>query len=430
MNYLVRISKKNYIRYLPYLMLLGAVFLIVFREFNLFISPRFWAEEGSVYFLYSLTHSWYETLLFSYAGYYSFISNFSTMLAARVVPLDYAPFVTLLISLIVQLLPIGIIVFSKAELWKSSGRKIIGVLIILFTMLSGESWLNTVNSQFYLAMAAFLILIEHGTVISYTKKWIYRILLVLAGLSGLVSCFLTPVYILSTIVERTREKIIHSAILLLTTLIQLWVIFFVFGYHDAFQGRFEGFDALLLTPFMFLRTMILPVFGPTFTDYSVQNFIFSYFGGALLALVTALVILFILYLLSFRLSLKEKIIYLGSYLLISVLSILSLLGNSLEYLPSSFFGARYFFVSSVVFLILLFRNVVYDLDKKKKLFPNLSVFLLSLALVAGLIYYQHSLIYRSDWPEWREQVALWRSGSQEFVEIWPPGWSIELPDMK
>ena len=41
--------------------------VMVFRQPQYFISPRFWAEEGAVYFEYALHNSWYRTL-FAHSG--------------------------------------------------------------------------------------------------------------------------------------------------------------------------------------------------------------------------------------------------------------------------------------------------------------------------------------------------------------------------
>lgn len=72
--------------------LIIAIALIILRHFDFFINPRFWAEEGSVYFLNAYIHG-FSSLWFGHQGYFSIIPNISTYLAT-LVPLEYAPIVT------------------------------------------------------------------------------------------------------------------------------------------------------------------------------------------------------------------------------------------------------------------------------------------------------------------------------------------------
>jgi len=115
-------STKNFIKTI--INILCAILLIVIRDVRYFTNPRFWAEEGTLHFAYSYNHPWYQALIHPQVGYLNFYPNLATVLAT-LVPLEFAPLVTTLAALLVQLIPIVIILLSSSMLWKGWLRKII-----------------------------------------------------------------------------------------------------------------------------------------------------------------------------------------------------------------------------------------------------------------------------------------------------------------
>ncbi|HET8706541.1 MAG TPA: hypothetical protein VFM46_09595, partial [Pseudomonadales bacterium] len=68
------------------------------RRPELFSHPRFWAEEGSVYFANAWHFVWYEVLFEPHLGYLSFFNNLAALIATTV-PLKHAPLVTTIAAL-------------------------------------------------------------------------------------------------------------------------------------------------------------------------------------------------------------------------------------------------------------------------------------------------------------------------------------------
>jgi hypothetical protein len=134
------------------LLLLASTLVIVLRAPALFLEPRFWAEEGAIYFSYAFRRPWYEVLFAPHLGYYALYPHLASLVATRTVELADAPLVTTSMALLAQLIPVTLILWSKAELWLGPARKIIGILIVIFTLSSGEIWLNSINSQFFFAL--------------------------------------------------------------------------------------------------------------------------------------------------------------------------------------------------------------------------------------------------------------------------------------
>jgi len=119
-------------------LLFACMVLIIGREPRFFVSPRFWAEEGSRYFAYAYAHGWYDALAHAELGYIALWPNLATTVAANVVPLEHAPLVTTLFAAVVQIIPIMLIVWSKGAFWNGLGTKMLGCFAVVFAPLSQE----------------------------------------------------------------------------------------------------------------------------------------------------------------------------------------------------------------------------------------------------------------------------------------------------
>jgi len=205
----------------PFVILLGILFLVYLRAPNLLIHPRLWAEEGSVFLQYAYQYPWHITILSPHQGYYSFLTNFVSLFA-RVVPLQYAPFITTYTALVIQMIPYVIILWGKSCLWNNPMRKIIGCMIVLLSpAATGEVWLNTTNVHFHLCVISFLILLEPVDNISRVRRTLYRVLLLIGGLTSVPSVFLLPLFVISALQERKRERLMQAGLLFLCLFLQI-----------------------------------------------------------------------------------------------------------------------------------------------------------------------------------------------------------------
>ncbi len=187
--------------------------VIVWRAPGLFTEPRLWAEEGTRYFrsayAYAESPQWYRSLFQVQRGYFALWPNLAATAAANLVPLEEAPRVTTALALLIQLAAVAILLWSESELWSHRGIKTLGVLAMIFAPLSGEIWLNTINSQFVLALIGFLILHANARQ-SQRLRWLFQALLGIAGLTGIVSILLTPLFVFKALKEKSRERAIQA----------------------------------------------------------------------------------------------------------------------------------------------------------------------------------------------------------------------------
>lgn len=155
---------------------LGIILAIIYRSPELFIQPRFWAEEAPTYFKYAYENSFLDGLFMvvggGEAGYLLLLGNISAVLAT-LVPLKYAPFVTTYFSLFIYLIPFIIILWGNSYVWDTPLKKILAVLIVLFSpsVSTPEVWLNMVNSQVYCGIISLCILFEKDDI--STKQTIF-----------------------------------------------------------------------------------------------------------------------------------------------------------------------------------------------------------------------------------------------------------------
>ncbi|MBW2287805.1 MAG: hypothetical protein JRG90_08265, partial [Deltaproteobacteria bacterium] len=109
-------------------------------------------------------------------------------------------------------------------------------IVVLAPSISGEAWLTSLQSHVFLGLASLLILLENIDAIATARRWSYRILLLVGGLSGPYTAFLQPLFAVRAFIERGREQIIHAAIVTLAFLVQVLVFWNFFVATPAVHG--------------------------------------------------------------------------------------------------------------------------------------------------------------------------------------------------
>ena len=199
---------------------LAGVWAIAGRAPTLLVEPRLWAEEGTRYLSYALSHNWVQSLLQVQHGYYAIWPNLAVTLAANFVPLISMPLVTTGFALFAQVAPLALILWGQSHLWPNLPVRLVGMTLYLLAPVAGEVWLNSINSQFFFSVVAVLILNENAAAPNTIRRWLYYVLLVLAGLTGPVTCFLTPLFLWRAWVERQWDYWIRA--LILSVCVVLW----------------------------------------------------------------------------------------------------------------------------------------------------------------------------------------------------------------
>lgn len=154
-------SKLKKIHNLYFLMVLVYIIYLFFRNPEILIEGRFFAEEGSVFWSYALANSTLETLFFVpvTGGYMLFNANIQILLSTYF-PLIFSPLITVWTSIIISLLP-SFLYFklnSKAE--ENIFHLSVSIALIYLPSLNFlEVFANSINSQTYLGIASLIIVI-------------------------------------------------------------------------------------------------------------------------------------------------------------------------------------------------------------------------------------------------------------------------------
>jgi hypothetical protein len=413
-------------------LLLLSVLLMFLRGSLLFLEPRFWAEEGSVYFAHAYRTSFLQNLVTDFFGYYTLVPNLATALAT-LVPLERAPLVTTCLALVVQLLVCSVVIFGRCLCWNSVPKKLVIVGAVL-TLSSGDVWLNTINSMYWLAIGTFFILLEDSEEQSAPGVMFQRGMLVLAGLSGVVSCFMTPVFMLKAYRSRRREEWIQTGILVSTSLLQLAVLVSSYRAANPLLGeRFTG------SGFQWQKILGMHFFLPFFDPEWLQRDGVLNFDLRFLEFSTALagednplwsrvsvlltVGLMILLLVTLFMKLRKEPMaqeIVASFLLVSILSTVSSLRMAS--------APRYLFAPGIMLLTLLLYAACRE--GLPAWWGRTVLLLLGIAILGNGIAYRSKLERYANpaWPKWRDELRLWRGNSSYEPRIWPLAkeWVVKL----
>jgi hypothetical protein len=149
-------------------------------------APSFWAEEGLYFFATAWNGSWSAALVQRPATYLHLYANVATLAAAWVgrVSVAAAPRVTAWAGLAAQLVPVAVVAFGRAPEWGGPWRRALAAAVVVFGARTGGIWMNSVTAQDWLALTAFLLVLEPATP---------ALLLALCGLSGPGASFAAPV---------------------------------------------------------------------------------------------------------------------------------------------------------------------------------------------------------------------------------------------
>jgi len=210
------------------------IYIAYIRQPELLIEPRFWAEEGTNYFSYAYGHNWLINLLSPQFGYNTLYNSIATSMAA-IVPLEFAPYVTTYLALFVQVSVSSAVIWWDIPLLDSLFKKFV-IAIFIQILAYARIWVTTIGVQYWLCILSFLILLYNQDSSNRKVFVLQKYLLILNGLTGILSCILIPAFALKFIKTKSKRVMTHVVILTICMLIQAAV----FGY--AKMGNDEGLN--------------------------------------------------------------------------------------------------------------------------------------------------------------------------------------------
>lgn len=407
----------------------SALFIIL-RTPELLSNPRLWAEEGGWYvtrasFLFN-RDDWYLMFFPTQFPYYAFWPMIVSYLAMVLVPIDQLPVVTTFMAFLIQMVPVMIIVTSRSDVWTNKWVRAAGCLIVVLAPISDETWLNTINSQFYLAIATFLILIDSAQA-SLGRRIFTLIVLGVAGLTGWVSVFMTPVFLWRSIRERgfRWHQFYTMSAGLIVQIIAISVVV-ITGDH-ALKSRFCSFDIPIFVCTIWTQCIGLLSFGLSGANAIIASLLTGdssrvvswspQLVGLMLAEIAILYVCFI------SMPTHIRIPAMLSFGLVTTCSVASALGG-MSWLVTNGGGHRYFIAPNTMLLLMfLWTFNTRVLQRSKRLFCWM---FLVIGLCNSMIWFVTIGPNRVDRPIWKEEVSKWRKTPDYQLRICPDGWKISL----
>jgi len=371
-------------------LLVSCILIIAFREIDLLSYPRFWAEEGQLFYPFALKHSVADIFSTPLVGYLTLFNSIISASQAKLMSIESAPLLSTYIGFLVQLIPVLIIIFTSHPFWNNAIRKAICSLIIVI-IVPPEMFLNTTNSHFIFGLVTFLIMVVSSAQLSNLKKHAFRILLIIGGLTGPASMFLAPLFIFKAYQDKTKEKRIQTIILSVCSIIQASVIVHTLLYDNNYKR---------LQPFDFHLTL-----SAFFTDNFSLNMNRSSFGMLMSVL--------FLYLFFKNRKSKEHLLFFLSFIIIAIFSTLGSLNMQ---------GApRYSYIPTCIFMLLM-ASEFFELKLNQiSLQPILAfVFFVPCLIMSSVCFkYRMQYVYKSDLPKWKDEVMKYRLDTNYKPKIHP-----------
>lgn len=399
------------------LMFLLAVIVVFLRSPSTYIHPQFWAEDGRVFFETAYRyHFSLGTLMLPYAGYFQFLPR-SISLLGSFISLQYMPTVFSFIAVTIQTLPV-IYLWSPrfSKIVKSTTAKVFLTFFYLFLPFTQEISGNLTNSQWYLALVALmLILISESN--NIWIKWVDRLLLLFAGLSGPFAILLMPVALLGWLSNRKGYTLKRLYIVLACSTIDIINLLF-------FEARGSGYLGITLT--RFFNIVGGQVFGTAIFGADSLHLLFS--RPWVTPLLTILGVGLMTYVF-IKCSIELKLFIIYSFLILFAAMFFPTSSSSpkgLWYiLQEEGATARYFFLVHLA----VFVSLVWLLYSRRYIFLKVaSVVIIILALMFGIPNdFRYSQIPNLHFADYANKFQSLPKGQKERIPINPgPSWDITL----
>ena len=405
----------------------GFVLLVCLRMPTIVLHGRLWAEEG--YFYHSaLALPWWQALFAGYGGYLNLVANAAGVLAWHLVPLPDAPWVMTGIGLLFQISPAILILTSRAT-WLRSPWAVLAALLILATpALAEEVWLQSLHSQFQLALCAALVLsFDDLADVGPFVRWLRLALVFLAPLCGMGAVILMPFFVLRALFDRSRARIAQAGALLLGTVLQVG-LFYSAGSGAALGRAFTVWSSVIVDAF-FIRHVLTPFLGIWETMQLAPGIKASLQAGhppVVPALVTAALLL-AAGLPALRIWRQAALWLLVPAVVIAVVSYYGAIDGGLNLLNVRS-HERYNFMPQV---LIGWSLVALAATHPARAVARIAVIAVVWIIALDLVEYPLSAHTQFAFgPDWQAEVRQWQSDPSHVIQLWPAGWTLPIsPDI-
>jgi hypothetical protein len=395
--------------------LVVAFALVLFVRMPAVLNGRLWAEEGTTFYENAATMPVWQALFLSYGGYLNLAANAAPIIARSLVPLEAVPWIVTLVGLIFQCCPAILLVCARDAWLTPPLARIAALLLVAAAPQVEEVWLQTLHSQFHLALCAAIIL---ALDVPGRRLAVFGgVLLFLGPLCGPPACVLLPLFLARAAIDRSPARVAQAAALGAGAALQMLL------FYTHVPTRTYGIGPIALLCIVYIKQIIVPLFGVAFaTDASAElqariaAHLFPWRAVAVsMAMFSAVIVAL------WRAWQAAPIWLFLAACLTGWLGYFGAIGNRLDILIIGN-GGRYVFLPEVLASLAMLALAGGSLRPERWVARAVVAWL----LVVGIAELGSARVFITTGPDWRREVALWRRDHAHEIAIWPSGWTMTL----
>ena len=230
------------------------------------LKPEMWGDDGPFWYAQAYEYG-LGSLLMPISGYLNTVQRLVAILV-QPLPLAWTPFVFQVASILIQAAPAIFLVSRRMDgTWPDRTSRYLFALLYLVMPNAPETSAGLTNSQWYLAILAFLLIVSNPPA-STRGRLLETLVLFITGISGPFCVLLMPAALWELFVaDRTRRPDAwrRASVLAATCLIQGALILGISGERRADLPLGASFD-------LFVRILSLISLGAEFGYRSVSDF--------------------------------------------------------------------------------------------------------------------------------------------------------------
>ena len=400
---------KNY----KIILLTLIIFLIFYRSPYIFLNGRFVAEEGSFWFHNSYLYGPIKglTQIFWGSGYFNIWPNLATTFAL-LVPIEYAPLVTVYFALSLKIFLFVFVIYSQSNfLITNFDKTIISLVILAAPPMVPEIWVNTLTSQVYFTIFSILILFLQDTKKNFFNKS-SPFVLFFSGLSSLLPCTLLPFFFYKYIRNKNKINLSNFISLLFVSCCQSVIFIYSKIQNLDLEGSQTRF-ILSLDKFVnyTYNVLIKSILGRDLTQLLYYDF-FILFNIYLL--IGFIMLIFIILLKNSFHHFKNDRVLISLILIFITISVFTFFGSKMEQVQGRFAATP-----GVLLIFIVYR--FFQLSSNY--FKNFYLILILFTLMTGFYEfklnnkYPHFLVC-IDCPNWKDELKKWKLDNNYKLKIW------------
>ncbi len=407
-------------------LLAGFALLLILRIPQAWSHGRFLDEEGTIFAAYAWHQPAGAALWRSFAGYLNLAANASTLLMVKMVragvlPLELAPYFTMIVASLFQMLPAVLILTGRGR-WLANRWSVIAcLLIIAISPKTEEVFANVLHIQFHLALCSALILVL-DIPNSRKARLAYLALLLLAPLCGPGAIVLLPIFALRTLVDRDKLRLTQTFVLAGGSVLQMLL------FYTNSVARGHLLDLATLANVMFVRLAAMPYFSAPPAQFLGRTIHAAYLSGGVgwwCATAVSLAYFALLIATALRGGMDSAFWLILSGLALAVASFgAGMLSVDSGGWFSIDLAERYNFLPLTLFGMGLVALVMRD-DGRYRLICQI---LCALTLLSGASTFSFPIRDMRQGADWRAEVDKWKKNHNYKLVSWPDRWRIDLSD--